>query len=132
MCMATVGELLSMPIERVVEAPLEVEVIQVFEIEVDNDEGEGDDEFDCDVEVDDIKPLPPLSLSEARDYATRLLEFVTITHEHIKRAGSGSNRDYSRDIDVLNQALMDVWETSTTRNLTYCLGLCIMHQPPRV
>ena len=104
-----------MPIERVVEAPLEVEVIQDVENEVDNDEGEGYDDFDCDVEVDDIEPLPPLSLSEARDYAARLLEFVTINHEHIKRAGSSSNRDYSRDIDVLNQASTNVRETSYTR-----------------
>ena len=114
-CMATVGELLDMPIERVVEAPPEVEVIQVVENEDDDDEGEGVNDFDCDIEVDDIEPLPPLSLSEARDYATRLLEFVTINHEHIKRAGSSSNRDYSRDIDVLNQVLMNVKETSTTR-----------------
>jgi len=113
--MASVGELLDMPIERDVEAPLDVEVIQIVENEDDNDEGEGDDDFECDVEVDDIEPFSPLSLSEARYYATRLLEFVTINDDHIKQAGSSSNRDYSRDIDVLNQALMYVRETSTTR-----------------
>jgi hypothetical protein len=113
--MATVHELLDMPIERVVEAPPEVEVIQALEDEVDNDDGEGNDDFDCDIEVDDIEPLPPLSLREARDYASRLSEFITINHEHIKRGGSSANRDYTRDIDVLNQALMNVRETSTTR-----------------
>jgi hypothetical protein len=33
----------------------------------------------------------------------------------LERAGSSSNRDYSRDVDVLNQPLMNVRETSTTR-----------------
>ncbi len=76
---------------------------QVCEEDADDDIRE---EFGSALEVDDIdEPLPTLSLREARDYARRLMEFVTINQEFIKRDGSSSSRDYSNDLDALIQAL---------------------------
>ena len=66
------------------------------------------------IEVDDIEPLAPLSLREARVYASRMFEFVTINIDYIKRAGS-STRDYSNDLDALVQVLACVRETTRTR-----------------
>ncbi len=73
------------------------------------------EEFGSALEVDDIEPLLPLSLREARDYAGRLLEFVTINQDFIKRDGSSSTRDYSKDLDALIQVLACVRETTRTR-----------------
>ncbi len=54
---------------------------------------DGQDDFESEVEVDDIEPPPPLSLREAREYANRLFEFVTINNVFIMRAGSSSSSD---------------------------------------
>ena len=73
------------------------------------------DAFDGDVEVNDVEPLPPLTLGEARICASRLLEFVVVNNDFVKKAGPSSKRDYSRDLDVLVQALGSMNETSRSR-----------------
>ena len=47
--------------------------------------------------MNDIEPLPLLPLGEARICASRLLEFVVVNNEFVKKAGPSSKRDYSRD-----------------------------------
>jgi hypothetical protein len=49
--------------------------IAVEEVKDDVDEQE---DFASDAEVNEVEALPPLYLSEARDYFNRMLEFVTI------------------------------------------------------
>jgi hypothetical protein len=73
------------------------------------------DALENEIEVDDIEPLAPLSLREARVYARRLSEFVTINMDYIKRAGSSTMRDYTHDLDALVQTLACIWETSRAR-----------------
>ena len=115
--MASLNELLDIVEERVIEEPPAVEVIANVgdEVEVDHDGEDVQDDFESEVEVNDVEPPPPLSLCEAREYANRLFEFVTISKDFIKRAGTSSSRDYPRDLDVLSQALANVRETSSTR-----------------
>ena len=118
--MASVCDLLDLPVERIVEEPPVFDEMEDVEEEGGEVRGEDVDddileEFGSALEVDDIEPLPPLSLREARDYAGRLLEFVTINQDFIKRDGSSSTRDYSKDLDALIQALACVRETTRTR-----------------
>ncbi len=54
-----------------------------------------------DVEVNDVEPLPQLTLGEAMICASRLLEFVVVNNDFVKKAGPSSKRDYPRDLDVL-------------------------------
>ncbi len=92
--------------ERIVEEP---PIVDVVEDEGAEGEHEGEEVADDDlndalgneIEVDDIEPLAPLSLREARVYTSRLIEFVTINIDYIKRAGSSTTRDYSHDLDAL-------------------------------
>ena len=56
-----------------------------------------------------------MSMKEAKEVAQRLLEFVTINKDHIKRAGPNNKRDYPHDVDVLSQALAQMNVTSKTR-----------------
>ena len=121
--MASVCDLLDMPEERIVEEPPIVEVVEdeVAEGEQEGEEvadGDFNDAFGNEIEVqdvDDIEPLAPLSLREARISASRLFEIVTINIDYIKRAGSSTTRDYSHDLDALVQALAFVRETTRTR-----------------
>ncbi len=103
--MASVSELLDMVEERVIVEPPVVEVIAnvAGEVEVVHDGEDVQDDFESEVDVNDVEPHPPLSLREAREYASRLLELVTINNEFIKRAGTSSSRHYPRDLDVLSQ-----------------------------
>ena len=118
--MASVCDLLDLPVERIVEEPLVFDVIEdveeeggeVCEEDVDDAIPE---EFGSALEVDDIEPLPPLSLREARNYVGWFMEFVTINQDSIKRDGSSSTRDCSNDLDAPNQALACVRETTRTR-----------------
>ncbi len=66
--------------------------------------------------MDDVDPLPPLTLYEARLYASRLLEFVVvINNEYVKMAGPNSKHDHPHDLDALVQALRSVNETTHNR-----------------
>ena len=65
-----------------------------------------------------VEPAKPLSLAEARKYAERLLEFVSINEEHVKRAGPSNTRDYTRDTDVLVQTLAQMHVTSATKQVS--------------
>ncbi len=64
--------------------------------------------------MNDVEPLP-LTLGEARICASRLLEFVVVNNDFVKKAGPSSKRDYPRDLDVLVQALWFMNETSHSR-----------------
>ncbi len=75
----------------------------------------GDDEFGGEVEVDDIEPLPLLTLDEAKLYASRLHEFVVVNNEFVKKAGCSSKRDYPRVMDAIVQALGSMNETTRSR-----------------
>ena len=113
--MASVCDLLDLPVERIVEEPPVLDVMEDVEEVCEDDDDATREEYRSSLEVDDIEPLPPLSLREARGYAARLMEFVTINQDFIKRDGSSSTRDYSNDIDALIQALACVRETTRTR-----------------
>jgi hypothetical protein len=78
--MASVCDLLDLPVERIVEEPLVFDVMEDVEEEGGEVWGEDVDdvileEFGSALEVDDIEPSPPLSFREARDYDGRLMEF---------------------------------------------------------
>ena len=93
----------------------EAETGIIFEAESEDNECDTD-AFDGDVEVNDVEPLPPLTLGEARICASRLLlEFVVVNNDFVKKAGPSSKRDYPRDLDVLVQALGSMNETSRSR-----------------
>ncbi len=84
--------------------------------EAESEDNECDiDAFDGDVEVNDIEPLPLLTLGEARICASRLLEIVVVYNEFVKKAGPSSKRDYPSDLDVLVQVLGSMNETSRSR-----------------
>jgi hypothetical protein len=121
--MASICDLLDLPVELIFEEP------PVFDMMEDVEEKDGEvcgedvdddilEEFGSALEVDDIEPLPPLSLREARDYDGRLMEFVTINQDFLKRDGSSCTRDYSKDLYALIQALACVRETTRTRQGT--------------
>ena len=117
--MATAVELLDLPAERVTEAPPVLteepeESATAEEAEEATVEGQLI-EMSNDIDVDEIEPPPPMSLKEAREAAHRLLEFVTINKDHVKRAGPSNKRDYVHDVDVLSQALAQMNVTSKTR-----------------
>jgi len=81
--MASVCDLLDMAKERVVEEPPIVDVVEGdgAEVEQEGEEVVDDDLNDAlgnEIEVDDIEPLAPFSIREARVYASRLFKFVTI------------------------------------------------------
>ncbi len=65
--------------------------------------------------MNDVEPLPPLTLGKAKICASRLLEFVVVDNDFVKKAGPSSKRDYPRDLDVLVQALGSMNETSRSR-----------------
>jgi hypothetical protein len=113
--MASVCDFLDSPVERIAEEPPVFDVMEDVEEVCEDDDDATREEFESSLEVDDIEPLPPLSLREARGYATRLMEFVTINQDFIKRDGSSSTRDYSNDIDALIQALACVREATRSR-----------------
>ena len=130
--MVSVQELVDMPIERVVEAPPVVsrapdEVEDVDEAQEDTGQDDGMIELDNDVDVDDIEPMNPLTISEARTYAERLHEFVSINEEHIKRAGPSNKRDYPLDMDVLLNALLQMNVTSRTRQVSLIDAMGCIH-----
>jgi hypothetical protein len=122
--MTSVSGLFDIVEERIVEEPPVVEVNIVDEVEV-HDGVDVQDDFENEAKLDDIEAPPPLSLIVARDYANRLLEFVTINIEFIKRAGTSSSRDYLRDLDMLSQVLANVRETSSTRQTNMLLWMSI-------
>ncbi len=62
--------------------------------------------------MSDIKPLPLLTLDEAKVYASRLHEFVVVNNESVKKAGCSSKHDYPRDMDATVQALGSMNETT--------------------
>ena len=73
--MATVSELLDIQVDRVIVASLDIleeAETGIFEAESENNEC-GKDAFDGHVEVNDIEPLPLLTLGEARICASRCL-----------------------------------------------------------
>ena len=88
--MLTASELLDIEIERMIEAPPQVvEGMESEEQDIEFDEigdcefdGEVD-EFGGEVEVDDIDPLPLLTLDEAKLYASRLHELVVVNNEFV-------------------------------------------------
>ena len=120
--MSTASELLDIEIERMIESPPQVvEGMESEEQDIEFDEiGDGEfggevDEFGGEVEVDDIDPLPLLTLDEAKLYASRLHEFVVVNNEFVKKAGCSSKRDYPRDMDAIVQALGSMNETTRSR-----------------
>ena len=115
--MASVGELLDIEVERIIEAPPQIlEGAGTEEDDVVSEENDDIlDAFGGDVEVDNVEPLPILTLNEARLYASRLHEFVVVNNEFVKKAGPSIKRDSSRDLDVLIQALGSMSETTRSR-----------------
>jgi hypothetical protein len=76
--MASVCDLLDLPVERIVEEPPVFDVMEDAEEVCEDDDDATREEFGSSLEVGDIESLPPLSLREARGYAARLMDFVTI------------------------------------------------------
>ena len=115
--MATVSELLDIQVERAIVAPPDIlEEAETGIFEAESEDSECDiNAFDGDVEVNDIKPLPLLTLGEARICASRLLEFMVVNNKFVKKAGPSSKRDYPRDLYVLVQVLGSMNETSRSR-----------------
>ena len=66
------------------------------------------------MEVDDIEPLPLLTLDEAKLYASRLHEFMVVDNEFVNKARC-SKRDYPRDVDAMVQVLESMNETTRSR-----------------
>ena len=120
--MVSVEDLIDLPVEREVEAPPVVARPPGEDEPLDEEEeaacDEGVIELEDGVDVDDVEPAKPLSLAEARKYAERLLEFVSINEEHVKRAGPSNTRDYTRDTDVLVQTLAQMHVTSATKQVS--------------
>jgi len=86
------------------------QIIEGTKTEVDNVESEADNDdilaaFGGDVEVNNVDPLPTLTLDEARVHASRLLEFVVANNEFVKKVGPKLERGegvppYIRRADV--------------------------------
>jgi hypothetical protein len=68
------------------------------------------DEFD----VDEIDPLPPFTLDEAKVAMERLYEFVCIHNPFVQQVGLCTLRDYANDAYALRDALASMTVTSHT------------------
>ena len=95
----------------------------LFAVGLGNDDSES---RDCDGEslidfvdsgddVDEIEPLPPLTLSEAKISMERLYEFVSLNREEVQQAGCSNFRDLLKDAEAVKEAIQAMRVTSTTR-----------------
>ena len=103
--MASLAELVDMHLEREVFETISSTLVG----DVVGDDEDGDDgllsQIDDDVDVDEIDPLPPFTLDEAKLAMERVYEFVYIHKPFVQRAGRSNLRDYAKDADALRDAL---------------------------
>ena len=117
--MMEVQDLVDMPAERVVMEPHAAAVPDGLELEPMALEEEEEEvamiETLDDVDVDEIEPLPPLNLNEAKIYVERLFEFVCINKDQVQEAGCTNKRNFFSDVDALREAIGSMRLTANTR-----------------
>ena len=116
--MATVEDLIEMPAEQAIVCPLDENSAAIEDTPDDEEEDETDEamiDIRQDVDVDDVEPLPPLTLAQAKEYAERMFEFVSLNREQVQIAGCTDQRDFLRDADALRDAIGSMHITNNTR-----------------
>ena len=103
-----------MPAERMIAAPEDVVMMDV-EMTPDPAESARMIDLENDIDVDDVEPMPLLTLQEAKQYMERIYEFVVVNKDQVQEAGCSNFHDLMRDAGALNEAISCMRVTSRSQ-----------------